>query len=161
MSNLVEWDDFWIRERPLFVWFGPEFSDDLTEYVDEGVAALLGWRPQDILGFAAMCNDLEDHRILGDLALQFARRFGGVVDFHGALSPPIQGELEDLWRKQRLFSADWRVWEPYFDEMMEGVCGRLITSPYVTANGREWARHIGDPDFLEWWLRQPNFRMIK
>ena len=28
-------------------------------------------------------------------------------------------------------------------------------------DGRDWSEHCGTPDAVRWWLRQPNFRMVK
>ena len=38
--------------------------------------------------------------------------------------------------------------------------GKLVAIPYAGSSGDE-AFHIGDAAFLEWWLQQPGFHMIK
>jgi hypothetical protein len=53
-----------------------------------GVEAF-GFAPRDELVVVAFCGGAEDHRILGELSLRLAERFGGVVNFDGALWPPV------------------------------------------------------------------------
>lgn len=83
-----------------------------------------GFQPAGVVGFAAMCNDPEDHRILAHLCERTARRTGGVIDFNGRLDEPP------------LYSAVGRVLE-------------------INAG------HVGTPEFLGEWLKNPAFHMVK
>lgn len=123
--------DYSIEERPFLYTEGPETDDALQVYIDEAVPEVIGWVPQDAIGFAAMCNSDQDHRILGELCLYFARELSGLVDFGAAL-----GELTD-------------------------VKGTLHKIPYEQHNGLNQFYHIGDAAFMEYWLQQPGFHMIK
>ena len=66
--------DFWVQERWFFVGLGPEDDGELDEYFFHGVPELIGWPPRDTLWFAAMANDRQDHRLLAELCLHFARK---------------------------------------------------------------------------------------
>lgn len=91
----------------------------------------LAGSPQDQIGFAAMCNRPEDHLELGRLALEFSRRYDGLINFGGL--DPLQREIE----------------------------GRLWELPYEYASGKTYICHIGDTAFMEWWLTHEHFRMVK
>jgi hypothetical protein len=84
------YDDFQLEGRPFIVSLGPSSPQEMTE-ID--LSQLLGWTPEDRVGFAAMCNDAEDHRLLARLSVELAEEAGGIVDFDGALSigPRIEG----------------------------------------------------------------------
>jgi len=132
LSNHVEGDDFWVQERPFIVTFGPEHENELDDFVAGGLSDMMGWTPKDTIGFAAMCNQQVDHRLLGEICLQCAKSLDGVIDFGGEL--PARPSHAP---------------------------GTLYTVPYRGATGHECRYHVGNAQFLAWWLNQPNFRMIK
>lgn len=153
MSTRVEGEDFWLNHRPFILIMDPD------EFQCPHIAKIVGWTPRADIGFAAMCNRDEDHRLLGEICLYFARKMNGLVDFGGALYPPIIGEVNALWEKHSSGrGTTWDEWQPYFDEMMKGMRGTLYTVPTVE---RDWIYHVGDAEFLEFWLEHPNFRMVK
>jgi hypothetical protein len=90
----------------------------------------LGYVPTSAIHVFAFANAKIDHRILAELAIYFARRFGGLIDFGGTL-----GE----------------------------ICvatGKLFSIPY-SAGSLPPAFHVGDSRFLEQWLSDPCFHMVK
>jgi len=131
MSNHIEGDDFWIEERPFLLIMGPEYEDELAEYSEDGFEELLGWLPTDIVSIAAMCNDQIDHVLLGKLCLRLGKVLEGIIDFGGQL--PTDGH-----KHQGLYAM-----------------------PYTAAAGHECVSHVGTLKFLEWWIAQPNFGMVK
>jgi hypothetical protein len=120
------------------------------------LSAAFGIAPRDEVVVIAFCNDDEDHRILGELCLRLAKRFGGVVSFGGALWPPVPAEAGI-----DILDADWRAVEPYFRRMVAGLPGRVVGLRYEPQPGREWVVHVADPAFLRAWLDHPSFRMVK
>ena len=76
------------------------------------VREAFGFRPAGVIGFAAMCNDPEDHRILAHLCEKTARRTGGVIDFGGRLdepfSVPVAGGVLDI-DDRHMGTADFLV----------------------------------------------------
>ena len=121
-SDSMEGDDFWINERPFNVSFGEEYEGELAELKD--VKDWLGWIPHGMIGFSAMCNDAIDHKILGDLSIEFALLLDGVVDF-GA---PLNGYTKD----------------PQFLSSNQDLCdwnGNHMMRPKIF---KEWLNH---PDF--------------
>ena len=132
MSNHVDGNSFWIQERPFIVGFGPEYDGEMEEYATSSLSSMTGWMPKDSVRFAAMCNQPIDHRLLGGLCLRVAKLLGGVVNFGAEL---------DLETKR---------WE-----------GKLFVLHDQSVSGGECECHIGTAAFLEWWLKQPNFHMIK
>jgi hypothetical protein len=132
LSDHVQGNDLRVRGRPFIVIFGPEYEGELDDYVADGLADIIGWTPKDTLGFAAMCNRQVDHRVLGELCLRFAQLLDGLVDFDGELpASATHGPAT------------------------------LFAVPYEAENGRRCRYHVGNAEFLEWWLKQPDFRMIK
>jgi hypothetical protein len=96
ISEHASGDDFWVsllkfqergsgEGRP-FIWSVRTMADD--EDADR-IREAFGFRPAGRIGFAAMCNDPEDHRILAHLCEKTARRTGGVIDFGGRLDEPF------------------------------------------------------------------------
>jgi hypothetical protein len=120
------------------------------------VAEAFGCAPRDELVVIAFCNGREDHRILGELCLRLADRFGGVICFGGALWPDVPPEAGF-----DILDADWPRVEPYFRRMVAGVPGRVVGLRHERASGGEWVVHVGDASFLRAWLEHPQFRMVK
>ncbi len=79
-----------------------------------------------------MCNQQKDHHLLAEICLRFAKKFDGFIDF--------DGELQINSTK---------------------IFGKLFSVQYVAASGKECMYHVGNVEFLEWWIKQPEFRMIK
>ncbi|MBN2023989.1 MAG: hypothetical protein JW809_14490 [Pirellulales bacterium] len=162
LASEVDGDDFWIQGRPFILTLGPEYENELEEYAESGVPHIIGWPPRDVIGFAAMCNDRQDHRFLAEPCLRFCQRMQGMVDFGGALLPPICGEVQHLFRKYlSREGSDWAAWVPHVQQMVEDLPGHLFAVPYTTVAGCDWIYHICDAEFLEAWLCHPHFHMIK
>lgn len=116
-----------------------------------------GFAPAAEVTVSAFCNDDEDHRILGEFCTRLAEKLGGIVDFNGALLPPIPvGRLV-----VDFVDLEWRQVETDFLRMIAGLPGLLLGISYEPQPGREWVHHIGDVAFLKAWLGHPNFRMVK
>lgn len=111
--------------------FGAAIGDVGLDDDDIGsVEAAVGFVPAESVHAFAYVNDPIDHRILGEIALFFAREFAGLIDFGGTLRCPPAPR------------------------------GTLIGIPYKTSTLAE-VFHVGDATFLEWWLRHPDFHMVK
>ncbi len=130
----VKGNDFWINGRPFFYSIGEELGGELREQSIVQIPEYSGKTPVDILVFAAMCNDDCDHNKLADLCLYFGEKFNGLIDFHGdiRIRPDHQKHYDGL-----LFQ-------------LEDDRGTHIAFS-----------HVGDTEFLRWFIQQPNFRMIK
>ncbi|NHZ33669.1 hypothetical protein F0185_08710 [Massilia sp. CCM 8692] len=107
------------------------FSESIDAGTADAIAALTGWYPAQGIGFAAMCNGDEDHRILAELALWLAGRLSGYVDMGG---------------------------EP---DLPAGLPGNAHALPYDTASGWEAHATLLDPTALAAWMRCQAFRMVK
>lgn len=91
----------------------------------------IGWQPDDQVILVAMSNDNESHRILAELCVEFARMLDGLIEFGGALRLCTEPTIGQVWEYE-----------------YESVSGISVA-------------HLGTPEFLGWWLKQPNFRMVK
>lgn len=140
--------------RPFAIQTGLQSDQDLD--CSRHVHSVFGFVPNDELLVIAFCNGNDDHRVLGELCVRFAERFEGVVDFGGALWPsvPASAGIDSL-------RADWREVEPYFQEMVTGMPGRVSGLQYETQSGRQWVVHFADAVFARAWLNHPRFRMVK
>lgn len=146
ISDTVEGDDFWVTStisiygrytgegRP-FILTVNDASDELGDDVELFEDAL-GWRPQLAVGFAAMCNQQQDHQILAELCVFVCRRFGGVITMHGDF---------DLICRNREFRSQ------FFSH--SGVATVVYDD-----DSRE---HLMSDELLELWMDHPEFRMLK
>ncbi|WP_437792253.1 DUF6368 family protein [Sorangium sp. So ce693] len=139
IANDVRGDDFWLDQRPFILTVGPEYPEAISEILEAGLPEMLGWSPEDVVSFAAMCNDDEDHRLLARLCIDLAEAEGGVIDFCGqlAIGPPLDGLRDD---------------KPVRVENPGGVTGVLFAT---------MRSHYGDVAFARSWLRHASFRMVK
>lgn len=98
---------------------------------------------------------------MGELALYLARTKGGVIDFGGALIAASvwrsEGPSKLLWIFER---ANWADISEPCEQFLGSLPGRVVGIPYRTANGRTWVTHMCDVEFLEAWLKHPDFHMI-
>jgi hypothetical protein len=114
--------------------------------VNSGLAKALGWTPRDAIGFAAMCNQPKDHRILGALCARFARRFDGIVDLGGRVLEGVETGAA---------GEPIRVVNP------RNTRGILFVVSHVSEDGRRWDSQLCDAEFMESWLTDDSFRMVK
>ncbi len=145
--------------HPFDVGFGEDYPGDLEERFAYGGSKLLGWMPQDTMILSAGCNSRDDHRVLGELAVHFARKFNVLVDLQGM--PRISAQDGNLIGKN----------EPFEYKMPNGVAGRLFFIPssderYSLTPDSEWALYTaghfyGDADYVEWLLKDPAFALVK
>lgn len=89
-----------------------------------------GFVPTAVINVFAYANALVDHRILAQLGIFFARRYGGIVDFGGNLGA------------------------------VKGRSGTVVEIPYLI-DATPAAFHVSDVAFLEEWLAEASFHMIK
>ncbi len=119
--------------------FGVELSEitpDYYEYSQDEIAqikAITGFDPKFDVSLYAMSNDNESHKILGMLCLKIAEATNGIIDFGGQLNN-LPKTLPN---------------------------GKLFSIPYHTAVNDVAQYHIGDAEFLKFWLSQENFRLVK
>ena len=120
----------------------------------------IGYKPKYSVSLGAMCNDDVDHKVLGEITLYLARKFGGHINFEGAI---FSFKYLPKYRSSDwyFFKANWSSIEPYFKKFIKDMPGNIYTIKYKTASEKKWAYHICDVEFLEFWLNCPEFHMIK
>ncbi len=140
-----EWTLPWVSKEPLdCFWTAASFQQ------------AFGQLPDHTVSFAAMCNDIEDHYILGGLLLVVAERLGGAIDIGGLILPAsVSSAVPGGWR------ASWDTLQPGVQAFTRSMPGVAIAAPYKTAAGHEWASHMVDLTFFRAWMQHPEFRMIK
>ena len=140
--------EFWLEGRPFLSTAGPEYPEQRTEIVESGLPRLLGWMPEEVVRFCAMCNGAEDHRLLGRLCLALCEETGGLVDFAGLLSigPDLGGSAP---------APAARLVNPM------GLEGILFATTHAMVWGDFGTHHYGDANLLRAWLEHPDFRMNK
>lgn len=115
----------------------------------------VGFRASYMIQLDACCKDEFSHRLLGLFTLECCERFHGLIDFDGALFPPITPDSPDIW------DLDWRDAERYSREYFDKLPGTLITVSYEVSEERDWFYYVADAAFMRAWLADPNFHMIK
>jgi hypothetical protein len=140
--------EFTIDERPFVVWFGEEYLGELREREEGGLPELLGWRPADSVGFAAMCNEQVDHQLVAEICAEVAERLGGIIDFGGPIGLGPVFPKEAPHRPMKIVNPG-------------GVPGLLYATCYEIHPGRYGTCHFGDAALLRSYLQLPSFRMVK
>jgi Family of unknown function (DUF6368) len=142
-----EGHNFWLNDRPFILKIAAR-EGDAARQADAELLPELGHTPWLGVELSAMCNSAEDHQLLGELCLAFARQFDGIVDFGGTIlpEPSLDGE-----------AALPAVSVPLF---FDGR-GTLYAASYKIDEGRYGTCHYGDAALMQAWLRQPQFRMVK
>ena len=137
-------------------------ADDFGELSDEERREILfhtSFLVRSWYSLVSPTNSKKDHEHLGRACLSVARAAQGLIDFGGALLPPLPSPmLRGMWLWEH---AQWSDIEPYFHEMVQHIPGKVFTLPYQTAGGRIWACHLCDVQFMENWLAHSRFHMIK
>jgi len=149
--------------------FDVRWTCDADDYIDEAddqnvaqaIAATFRFLPKSYISIAAGRNQAEDHRVLGEVALYFARAYGGVIDFGGALIPSSTLSEEQRSDILQLYGSNWSDIAAPLEQFFARLPGRLIAVPYETADARTWVSHVGDTEFMAAWLSHPDFHMIK
>ena len=155
---------FFVQGREFFYNPAPDSAAWLEEYEAEGVPELIGWTPAWFISFAALTNEKSSHRVIGQLALEHAQEFGGIIDFDGDLAPPIVGETERLfeeWFEDREPGRSWDAWKPAFDLMVQDLPGTVYSVPEPADDGARWVYHLADAEFMEAWLSHPHYHLVK
>lgn len=161
MATLVEGTDFWIKDVPFCYILGPEYEGALEDYVEEGYEQVIGWKPKDELTLVAFTRRSGCHLYLGQLCLHFVKRFGGLIDFSGALTPPMPKEM-NLRMVNEIVEGhlNWKDYEPYYHWFSETFPGKIYSIPNEATFGKS-IRHVGDQVFMEAWLNHPQFHMTR
>ena len=178
VASSREGDDFWVSRmaaagwsydgtgRPFILnlddkygeWTLPWVSEDHTDcfWTVASYQQAFGLSPDHRVHFSAMCNDKEDHRILGELVLAMAEQLAGMIDMGGLVLP---------WSKYREvpggWHASWDALRPSVQAFNQSMPGVAVAATYETAAGRQWASHTVDATFLRAWMQHPEFHMIK
>ena len=137
-------------------WYFDGFGSDVDPEDLPRLAQVFGFYPADEIHVDARCSDRESHHMLGEFCTLLAERFGGIVNYYGALWPSYPGdEAVDV------MEADWREIEPHVSPILAALPGRLIGLTYEPTEGRQWVSHYSDATFARAWLQNPHFHMIK
>ncbi|MFD3851415.1 DUF6368 family protein [Streptomyces microflavus] len=151
--------DFWVRDASALGLraFDPADVGVFFLSEDEEMPA----EDEDYLAFSrppvqglivgAGCSESVNHVLLGHLTLALARRLDALVDFDGLLGGHRTAG-EDTSNEAVLARAR---------ALASELPGRLAEVSYDTGGGGRWLRHVGDVEFLEAWLRHPDFHLIK
>lgn len=112
--------------------FKNKFKRYEKEEIDE-INSITGKEFLSEISICASCNQNGDHNILAELALEFLKIFGGMINYGGNLNIFHKGITQELK-------------------------GNIISIP-INAGFSE--NHLSDKEFLFNWINHRNFRMIK
>jgi uncharacterized protein DUF6368 len=172
------WPDLWIRTtrpvggsydgegRPFGVRWkqGEDYAGEDEDFPawHKDIAQCFGFLPQSRIFLEAGCSDAADHRIMGELVLYLARSMHAAIDLHGELIPASSLRQEKATDLPWLFKeASWSDVAGPVERFFKSLPGKIFAVPYPTAGGRTWVTHVCDAEFMEAWLRHPEFHMIK
>jgi uncharacterized protein DUF6368 len=102
-----------------------------------------------------------DHRVLGELALYFARVYNGVIDFRWRIDSRLNAVRRRTGQHHSYLRCELARYCGACERSFAKLDGKIVAVPYETANGRTWVTHFADPEFMEAWLSHPDFHMIK
>jgi|GEM_PF-5896184 len=134
-------------------------QDITAEHSPEDVAyitQITGRHAREELVICAHTNEPSSHHALGVLTHHVARTYQGIIDLGGALD----GADFTVYR-QGAHDADMEFAIALYEAYFAGHPGQLWPVPYTLSDGALWFSHFCDADFMAWWLRQPQFRMVK
>lgn len=149
-----------MSHRPLHCTYQPtdgslSYSDNLIPlYVNQ----FFDFWPQSEVQLGSHSNQPEDHRNLGELTLELAVRWNGIIDFYGALMAPLDDEFRELWLRGH---ARWSDLAPLTGPLQAKIRGTIITVPYEVYPGIYWVRQIADTTFMRSWLKHPGYYLLK
>ncbi len=118
------------------------------------IEAALGWWPAQAIQMSAGVNDAPSHRILGRSMYALVRRFGGVVDMMGSITPPLPPNRRRLPDDQQHSLEE-------VSAFVHGFPGTVHEWLYEKEDGRVWVHHFVDGAFMRAWLRHPGYHLVK
>ena len=130
----------------------PTIESDEVELIQ--IEDAFGFLPQQKMYIYAMCKGAKDHQVLAELTLYFAETYDGIVDFCGALIPPISVE-GNFWE------MPWGAFAEAFDEWMKPMPGKIHGIEYEVGRGELWISHYANVEFFRAWMKHKDFHMIK
>ena len=92
-----------------------------------------GIKPAIAIIFSAMLNSDEDDLMLGEITLEFAKKANGIICYLGLLN----------------------------EENIINVKGEIEKIPFGIADYREIFVHVSDTTFLQYWINNKHFNLIK
>lgn len=119
--------------------FGVDLNTITNEYNEysetelKSIETKFKFYPKYDIGLYAMCNDIADHKILGQLTLKIAEAVDGIIDYGGRLE----------------------------EKKIKKVTGEIYLVDYEAANGQIAQFHVADMEFMRNWLLDKFFYMIK
>jgi Family of unknown function (DUF6368) len=109
--------------------------------------------PVAFLSVSAMCKSPNDHHLLACFILEIQKIFGGFIDFHGKISPPL---VQD---------ENGKFVESTYEEALnyvKRIKGKIEEIYYeIETGGRTSYYHICDAEWLTNWLQNVDFHLIK
>ena len=106
-------------------YFEPQISIQLEK--------TFGIKPVITIIFSAMLHSNEDDLMLGEIALEFAKKANGIICYLGLLN----------------------------EENIINVKGEIQKIPFGIADYREIFVHVSDTNFLQHWINNKHFKLIK
>ena len=157
--------------RPVLVGVHPtrDPSGLLYEHEVDEVAqwvAQVGYFPEHAIVLSAMCNRPIDHRILGQMALHLAERYGCIINLSGPFYPPRDVAGLPLWQqpappREGGTDADPLWVDPRIQPFVYRGPGRIFEFRYMAGEDRPWYSNAADVDAFRAALDDPRFRLIK
>lgn len=127
----------------------PEELDDLQQ---KDFDSKIKDKPQGFVNISAMCNDLQDHQLLANFALEINKIVGGFIDLNGAIVPNLSKDANGSYIHQT--HEDYR-------RFLNAINGQIFEINYWIDENRKSYSHICDNVWLHNWTLHKDFRLIK
>ena len=106
------------------------------------------------INISAGSNQALDHKYLASFAIDFAKMFNGIIYLHGAILP----HRSEIKKPTYLYPYCTYNEAVEYTNTIEGV-NHIYN--FTTTNNTKWFSQFVDATYLQNWLLQKSFRMIK
>jgi Family of unknown function (DUF6368) len=109
--------------------------NELDELEKHDLKTKLKDKPEQYILISAMCNDLLDHQLLANLALEINKIVGGFISLNGAIIPDLKKDINDNFIHQT--HEDYRIF-------VNAIKGTIHEINYLIDENRKSYSHIVD-----------------
>jgi hypothetical protein len=136
----------------LFIMNYSHKTNEDDEVQKQDIDTKLKDNPEQFILISAMCNDIQDHKLLANFALELNKIVGGFIDLNGAIIPDLEKDAKGNYIHQT--HEDYR-------RFVNNIKGQIHEINYIISEDRKSYSHIVDAQWLHNWTLHMDFKLIK